>query len=84
MYYDRPIFSQNTIAGVTFTAGFPSSLGPFTTPGGFKCTYNGTEDRLGVLLYDGVENVWCEKAPDTKEGCGSLCNPVYIAAVICR
>lgn len=53
-------------------------------PGGFKCTYKDTEDRLGVLLCDGVENVWCEKAPDTREGCGSLFNPVYIAAVLCR
>jgi hypothetical protein len=84
MCYDRPILSQNTMAGIAFTNGFPPSLGPFTALGGFKCTYKGTEDELGVLLCDGVENMWCEKAPDLKDGCGSLFNPVYIASVVCR
>lgn len=82
MCEDRYIYSENTSSGTAFTSGFAPSLGPFTVPGGFKCTYKGTEDRLGVLQCDGIENMWCEKV-DKKEGCGSLYNPVYIAAVAC-
>lgn len=82
MCEDEYIYTENTMSGMAFTAGFAPSLGPFTVPGGSKCTYKGTEDQLGVLQCDGIENVWCEKV-DKKEGCGSLYNPVYIAAVVC-
>lgn len=64
--------------------GFPFTLGPFKAEG-FTCTYEGTEDALGKLSCDGVENTWCDALEDQPtDFCGPLNNPTETGVVICR
>ncbi|OIW26603.1 hypothetical protein CONLIGDRAFT_683566 [Coniochaeta ligniaria NRRL 30616] len=53
-----PVFFKST-GSTGSNPGFPPSLGPFNAQG-FTCMYRGTEDKLGLLGCDGVENMWCE------------------------
>ncbi|KAK4040087.1 pectate lyase superfamily protein-domain-containing protein [Parachaetomium inaequale] len=79
---DHPIFDQVTYRATGANPGFPPTLGPFNAQG-YICTYKGTEDKMGLLECDGVQNMWCEHRPDLA-GCSRLNNPIMALVVICR
>jgi hypothetical protein len=80
----HPVFFKATTSATGFDPGFPPTLGPFTAQG-FTCTYKGTEDKLGLLECDGVQNMWCYRVPgDAVEACQPFDNPTMTPVVLCR
>jgi hypothetical protein len=82
---DGPVFVQRSTGSATGSfPGFPPSLGPFTAEG-FTCTYKGTEDKLGLLECDGVQNMWCGPLPASDVlFCLPFYNPTMTPVVVCQ
>lgn len=78
------IFYQPTSGATGSDPGFPPTLGPFLAQG-FTCTYKGTEDKLGLLMCEGVQDMWCIPAVAGQTlGCGWQDNPTKTPVVVCR
>lgn len=88
---DRPVelcdssavFTKSTTVANGASPGFPPTMGPFEAAG-FTCTYKGTEDKLGLLVCDGVKNMWCSHMDKQVEGCGIVYNPTMTTVVLCQ
>ena len=79
---DHSIFNQVTYRATGLDPGFPPTLGPFKVEG-LTSTYKGTEDKLGLLECDGVQNMWCGHRHEVV-GCSPFGNPTMTLVVIYR